>query len=116
MKITEDERLQHNIKWVTRNGVGIQVMETLAVGAFLTAFALQLGASNAFIGALAAIPHLSQLAQLPALTNRKRDKDDDKCVIRCDEDGKSNDQHHRPRNQTTDPVNEPPVSHLFNHV
>ena len=50
-----------------RNGVGIQIMETLAVGAFLTAFALQLGANNLIIGLLAAIPHLSQLAQLPGV-------------------------------------------------
>ncbi len=50
-----------------RNGVGIQIMETLAVGAFLTAFAVQLGASNFTIGLLAAVPHLSQLAQIPAL-------------------------------------------------
>jgi len=42
-------------------------METLAVGAFLTAFALELGASNLIIGLLAAIPHLCQLAQLPAV-------------------------------------------------
>jgi hypothetical protein len=42
-------------------------METLAVGAILTAFAIQLGASNFLIGMLAAIPHLSQLAQLPAM-------------------------------------------------
>ena len=61
-----------------RNGVGIQIMETLAVGAFLTAFALKLGASNFTIGLLAAVPHLSQLAQIPALAvverfrNRKR--------------------------------------------
>jgi hypothetical protein len=50
-----------SIKWINRNGVGIQVMETLAVGAFLTAFALELGASNLVIGMLAAIPHLCQL-------------------------------------------------------
>lgn len=56
-----------NIKWINRNGVGIQVMETLAVGAFLTAFALELGASNLIIGVLAAIPHLCQLAQIPAV-------------------------------------------------
>jgi len=42
-------------------------METLAVGAFLTALAVQLGAPNWMIGALAAIPHLAQIAQLPAL-------------------------------------------------
>ena len=64
--VPEDERFQHNVKWITRNGIGVQMMETLAVGAFLTAFALQLGASNLVIGVLAAIPHLSQLAQIPA--------------------------------------------------
>lgn len=42
-------------------------METLAVGAFLTAFALELGASNLIIGVLAAVPHLCQLAQIPAV-------------------------------------------------
>jgi len=59
-----------------RNGVGIQVMETLAVGAFLTSFAVVLGASNFVIGLLAATPHFSQLAQIPALAvvDRYRDR------------------------------------------
>lgn len=61
------ERLDYNIKWIVRNGAGIQVMETLAVGAFLTAYVLQMGASNFVIGLLAAVPHLSQLAQIPAM-------------------------------------------------
>lgn len=59
--------LRSSEKWIMRNGVGIQVMETMAVGAFLTALAVQLGASNLTIGALAAIPHLSQLAQIPGV-------------------------------------------------
>jgi MFS family permease len=73
-----DPRLRESIPWIVRNGVGIQIMETLAVGSFLTAFAIQLGASNFTIGLLAAVPHLSQLAQIPALAvvervrNRKR--------------------------------------------
>ena len=54
-------------RWILRNGVGIQIMETLAVGAFLTALAVELGASNLTIGLLAAIPHLAQLGQIPAL-------------------------------------------------
>ena len=62
-----DPRMTASIPWIMRNGVGIQIMETLAVGAFLTAFAVQLGASNFTIGLLAAVPHLSQLAQIPAL-------------------------------------------------
>ncbi len=62
-----EERFQENVKWISRNGVGIQIMETMAVGALLTAYAIQLGASNLVIGVLAAIPHLSQLAQIPAI-------------------------------------------------
>lgn len=61
------DALARSEKWIVRNGVGIQAMETLAVGAFLTALAVELGASNAVIGALAAVPHLAQLAQLPAV-------------------------------------------------
>ncbi len=70
--------LERSEKWIIRNGIGIQIMETMAVGAFLTALAVHLGASNLTIGALAAIPHLSQLAQIPAvyavdrLADRKR--------------------------------------------
>jgi MFS family permease len=63
----QDERLERSVPWIIRNGVGIQVMETLAVGAFLTAYAVELGASNFLIGLLAALPHLSQLAQIPAM-------------------------------------------------
>ena len=62
-------------RWIVRNGVGIQVMETLAVGAFLTALAVELGASNFYIGLLAAIPHLSQLAQIPAVYTVQRTKE-----------------------------------------
>lgn len=62
-------------RWIVRNGVGIQIMETLAVGAFLTALAVELGAPNAVIGILAATPHLAQLAQLPALFTVERIRD-----------------------------------------
>jgi len=55
------------LKWQVRNGVSVQIMESLAVGAFLTAYALQLGASNFVIGLLAAIPALSNLLQLPTV-------------------------------------------------
>lgn len=68
--------LDRSMRYIMRNGVGIQIMETLAVGAFLTAFALQLGASNFVIGLLAAIPHMSQLAQFPfvSLVDRWRNR------------------------------------------
>lgn len=61
------EQLETSLRWINRNGIGIQLMETLAVGAFLTAFALHLGANNLMIGLLAATPHISQLAQIPGV-------------------------------------------------
>jgi hypothetical protein len=51
--------VEQGMKWLVRNGVGVQVMETLTAGAILTAFALELGASNLIIGVLAAVPHLA---------------------------------------------------------
>ncbi len=51
-------------RWYLGNGIAAQVMETLAIGTFLTAFALHLGASNAFIGLIAAVPYLASLGQL----------------------------------------------------
>ena len=64
---TTQEQLDTSLRWIMRNGIGIQLMETLAVGAFLTAFALHLGANNLTIGLLAATPHISQLAQIPGV-------------------------------------------------
>ena len=52
------------LAWWIRNGVGSQAMDTLTVGAFMTAFALELGASAIVIGMLAAIPHFSQIVQI----------------------------------------------------
>jgi hypothetical protein len=49
---------------VDPHGLGAQAMDTLSVGAFITAFALELGASNIVIGLLAAIPHLTQVLQI----------------------------------------------------
>lgn len=48
----------------------------LTTGVVLTAFALHLGANNATIGLLAAIPFLTQLAQVPAiaLIERRRER------------------------------------------
>ena len=39
------EELDDGLKWLVRSGVAGKMMDTLAVGALLTAFALQLGAS-----------------------------------------------------------------------
>ena len=62
-----DERLEQGLRWLLRNGIGGQAMETLSTGALLVAYALQLGASNLTIGLLAALPHLAQFAQLPGV-------------------------------------------------
>ncbi len=55
---------RQGVRWWIRNGLGAQAMDTLTVGAFVTAFALELGASNIVIGVLAAIPHLTQVLQI----------------------------------------------------
>jgi len=55
---------EKGLKWVLRDGVASQAMLTLTGGAFLVAYALKLGASNAQIGFLAAIPTLSNVFQL----------------------------------------------------
>ncbi len=51
-------------------------MASLTGSAILVAFAIELGASNTLIGLLAAIPHLAQLIQLPAvgIVNRLRNR------------------------------------------
>ena len=68
--------LDDGLAWLVRNGVGGQMMETLSVGAFMTAYALELGATNLAIGLLAAIPHITQLLQLAGvpLADRLRNR------------------------------------------
>src|SRR3989338_5254001 len=61
--ISPDE-LESGLKWLQRNAVLGKIMNTLTVGAFLTAFALEIGASNAVIGVLAAVPQLGNVGQL----------------------------------------------------
>ena len=55
---------REGLRWWFRNAFGSQAMDTLTVGAFLTAFALELGATTIAIGLLAAIPHLTQVLQI----------------------------------------------------
>jgi MFS family permease len=52
---------------VVRDGVCFMAMSTLHGGAFLTAFVLALGGSNAHVGLIASVGLLSQLMQLPGL-------------------------------------------------
>lgn len=65
-ELTEEE-VQSGLKAVINDGLCSQAMITLTGGAFLIAFALKLGASNAVIGLLAAIPPLTQLLQIPSV-------------------------------------------------
>ena len=55
------------LRWVVRDGLFAQGMETLVLGPFLVAYALEFGASNLLIGFLAAIPFLAQLGQIPGV-------------------------------------------------
>ena len=64
--ITEEE-LKTGLHGVTLDGLATRVTVTLASGAFLVAFALKLGASNAVIGLLAAIPFMTHVIQLPTV-------------------------------------------------
>ncbi|MDK2897095.1 MAG: hypothetical protein PWP04_1215 [Candidatus Atribacteria bacterium] len=58
------QEIEKGLQAVVKDGVASQIMVTLTGGAFLVNFALLLGASNFFIGILAAIPAFMQLAQI----------------------------------------------------
>lgn len=64
LETVDGETYEETKRWLLGNGIAAQVMETLAIGTFMTAFALHLGASNAFIGLIAAVPSLASLGQL----------------------------------------------------
>jgi len=67
-----DEQKAAGLRFVIRDGMASQAMASLTGSAILVAFALHLGASNSLIGLLAALPHLSQLVQVPAIGLVKR--------------------------------------------
>ena len=62
-QLTSAER-ERGLRLVLYDGVASQAMQTFTGGAFLVAFALQLGASNVQIGLLSAIPTLANVFQL----------------------------------------------------
>ena len=64
--IGEDD-LNRGLRRLLYEGSYAQVMLILTTGAFLTAFALQLGASNRTIGLIAAIGPLAQILQIPSI-------------------------------------------------
>jgi MFS family permease len=65
-QVTE-EQTHRGLRMLLLDGVCSQIMGVLTGGAFLVAFALMLGASNAVIGLIAAIGPLTQLLQIPAM-------------------------------------------------
>ena len=65
-QVTSKE-LEKGLKFIIYDGICTQSMGVLTGGAFLVAFALDLGASNFYIGLLAAIPFLAQTIQIPAV-------------------------------------------------
>ena len=64
--VTESE-LNIGLRKLMFDGVCSQIMGTFVGGAFLVAFALQLGASNLFIGLIAALGPLTQVLQIPTI-------------------------------------------------
>jgi MFS family permease len=65
-QVTSKE-LEKGLKFIVYDGICTQSMGALTGGAFLVAFALGLGASNFYIGLLAAIPFFAQTIQIPAV-------------------------------------------------
>lgn len=63
----DDRDVERALRNVLRDGMASQALVTLTEGVFLVAFALEMGASNLTIGALAAIPAMAQLLQAPAV-------------------------------------------------
>ena len=68
-KITPQEMSEEDVKsslsWVLQDGIFAQLYESLISGPILIAIALMMGASNALIGYLIALPFLANLAQFP---------------------------------------------------
>ena len=60
-------QLERGLKMLVYDGICSQVMGVLTGGAFLVAFALELGASNFVVGSFAAIMPLCQLLQIPGI-------------------------------------------------
>lgn len=64
----EKEISDSDLRYVLRDGLTSQAMGSLTTGVILVGLALELGASNLMIGVLAAVPFLSQFAQIPAVS------------------------------------------------
>ena len=61
-----EQEVKSSLSWLIQDGIAAQLMESLTAGPILVALALSVGASNALIGYLVALPFLANLAQFPA--------------------------------------------------
>lgn len=61
------EEIERGLRYVTYDGVVVQVMTSFTSGAFIVAFALLLGASNFTIGVIGALQPLTQILQIPTI-------------------------------------------------
>jgi MFS family permease len=66
LELTEADT-EKGLKAIVRDGLCSQAMGTFTTGTFLVGYALALGANNAMIGLLAAIPFLANLLQVPTV-------------------------------------------------
>src|SRR5271165_1723900 len=62
-----DLAARRGLRLVLYDALASEAMGTLTTGVFLAGFAVELGAPNLAIGALAAVPFLVQLLQIPAV-------------------------------------------------
>ena len=62
-----EAQVNRSLRLMVWDGMAGTAMFALASGGFMAAFALALGANNLQIGVLAALPYVTQVAQLPAI-------------------------------------------------
>lgn len=62
-----EAQIHGGLKWLTVQGTVAMGLDAITSGGFLAAYAIALGANNAQIGILAALPFLTQPLQLPAI-------------------------------------------------
>ncbi|BAU48272.1 MFS transporter [Sulfurifustis variabilis] len=67
LRIIDPDTLERGLRLVMLEGVAAQIMVVLTGGAFLVAFALELGASPFTIGLLGALQPLTQTLQIPTI-------------------------------------------------
>ena len=62
-----DQEIGRSLRLMVWEGVASGALFSLGSGGFMAAYALALGANNLQVGILAALPFITQVAQLPAI-------------------------------------------------